>query len=91
MKPIEIIEQIKQTNPAALKGVDDKTAVRLLRLVFADIAKQVSASEDGVVAVAGLGRFRVRTVEVEKEGVKTSVKRILFTQWPAKKEAAATE
>jgi hypothetical protein len=89
MKPIEIIEQIKQTNPAALKGVDDKAAARLLRLVFADIAEQIKTSEDGVVAVTGLGRFRVKTVEVEKDGVKTARKRIVFTQAPTKKDAAA--
>jgi hypothetical protein len=91
MKPTDIIEQIKKTNPGVLRGVDDKAAARLLHLVFARIAQQVSEAEDGVVAVPGLGRFRVTTLSITKDGVAADRKRIVFAPWIANKDGAIIE
>lgn len=84
MKPDEIIAKIKETKPELLRGVDEKAATRMLRLVFAELARQIGAAEDGVILVPGLGRFVVKTVVVEKDGVETTRKRIVFRHLPPK-------
>jgi len=78
MKPIDIVERIKDENPEALAGMGDKQAARLIRAVFEELGKQLANAEEGTVKVAGLGGFRIRNVEVEREGTTVSVKRIRF-------------
>lgn len=78
MKVIELIEAIKNEQPDALGKVADKRAARIVRAALAEIARQIDASEEGTVKIAGLGNFRVRNVKRGKEGEEKTVRRVAF-------------
>ena len=78
MKPIEIVEKIRATNPAVLGKMNDKVAAQLIRSALSEIRKQLTAVNEGVVEVNGLGNFRVKHVEKEVDSAKVAIKRILF-------------
>lgn len=78
MNANEIVEKIRAESPALLSKIDDKVATRVVRATLAEIGKQLSQVEDGAVNLPGLGRFRIKQVEREKEGEKTAAKRIRF-------------
>lgn len=78
MKALDIVEQIRQESPALFGGMPDKKAVRLVREILTYVAKQVDSAEEGKLSIPHLGTFRVRHVERDKDGEKTSVKKIGF-------------
>jgi len=77
MKLGDIVKHIKNEKPELLGKLPEKRAVALLRESFAHLAKLLDEQEE-VVKVPGLGSFRTRLVEKEKEGQKTTSKRIIF-------------
>jgi hypothetical protein len=81
--PKDIIEHLKSANPK-LSIINDRQSVTLIRESLNLINEAVQNTNDDVVRVAGLGNFRSKTIEREKEGVMTTVKRIVFR--PAKKK-----
>lgn len=58
--------------------IPDKTLVTILRKVFGRIKHEIESTPDGVVKVTGLGSFRIKQVEVEKDEKKEVVKRVVF-------------
>jgi hypothetical protein len=86
MKIVEIIEKVSQNDPKALAGIPGGKAVSLVRAVFGQITHAIDTTDDGIVQIAGLGRFRVRMVEREIEGKKTFVKRVFFQAPVAKRD-----
>jgi nucleoid DNA-binding protein len=78
MKADQILENIKAQSPALFAKIDDKVAARLVKATLAEIAKQLTATDTGAVAVPGLGRFKVKPFEKEKDGEKKTGKRISF-------------
>jgi len=77
MKLIDIVKHIKNEKPDLLGKLPEKKAVTLLRESFVHLAKLLD-EQDEVIKVPGLGSFRTRSVEKEKEGKKTTSKRIIF-------------
>jgi nucleoid DNA-binding protein len=84
MKVIELVENIKKEKPELFGEMPEKKAAALVREAFAQIGKKLDemVDQDEVLRIKGLGTFRIRMVEKEKEGRKVSEKRILFR--PAK-------
>jgi hypothetical protein len=78
MKPIEIVERIKAEKPELLGKVPDKKAAQIIRAALLVLGKQVASMEDGVAKVPGLGNFRVKMVEREKDGQKVKVRKVGF-------------
>ncbi len=78
MKAIEIVESIKQSNPKLLGKMPEQRAASLVQAVLAELGKQLDAVDTGVLKVQGLGNFRIRQVEREKEGQKVTLKRVTF-------------
>jgi nucleoid DNA-binding protein len=78
MKTTEIVELIKQSNPKLLGKMPDAKMAKIIAAILREIGKQVSATESGDVKIAGLGTFKVRQVEREKDGNTVSVKKIAF-------------
>ncbi|MDQ9172261.1 hypothetical protein Q8A64_17765 [Oxalobacteraceae bacterium R-40] len=74
----QILEKIRTDSPALLSKIDDKVAARVVRATLAEIGKQLAQVDDGALSVPGLGRFKVKQVEKEKEGEKKIAKRISF-------------
>ena len=91
MKPIEIVELIKQQNPDALGNIPDKKAAAVIRKAFQELARTVRETEEGEVRLPGFGVFRIRQVEREKDGEKEMVKRVVFRPASEKKPTPEEE
>ena len=78
MKPLEIVESIKASNPNALGKMKDNVAAKVIQLAMAELAKQLNETEEGVVRVGGLGNFKVTKVTREQDGKPVAVKRIVL-------------
>lgn len=78
MKPNEIVDLIKEENPEIFDRVPEKKAARIIRLALVELGKQIESVDEGSLSVPGLGSFRVRKIEQEKNGQKDMIKRILF-------------
>ena len=78
MKPIEIVELIKKSNPNLLGKMPDARAANIIRAALGQLGKQIDATEEGAVKVPGFGNFNIKQVEREKDGVKKTVKVITF-------------
>ena len=80
MKPIEIVELIKKEDPEFLGKMPEKKAAKIIREALSQLAKQVDSVEEGVVKVPGFGNFRIRNVELEKDGQKVKTRRVMFNK-----------
>lgn len=88
IKPIEIIQKIRQTNPEVIGKVPDPRAAAILRAAFADIAKSVLATVEGEVQIPGLGRFVIKQIQREVDGESNTIKRVVFLPSPEPKPVA---
>lgn len=50
----------------------------IVRTTFEMMRHELDSTEEGVVSYSGLGRFRARAIEIEKDGAKRVEKRITF-------------
>ena len=82
MKPIEIVEKIKATNPKAFGALSPEKAAKLVNLVLVNVGKQVADTQEGTIKVAGLGTFIVKQREQMKGEEVVNVKRVVLR--PAK-------
>ena len=78
MKPIELLELIKEKRPNLLGKMPEKKAVALIQTALAELGRHIAEAEEGVVKVPPMGTFRVRMVEREKDGENVTVKHIVF-------------
>lgn len=78
MKPIEIVELIKISNPALLGKMPDARAAKIIKAALVQLGKHIDAENEGTIKVPGVGKFIVRQVEREKGGEKKIVKTIGF-------------
>lgn len=85
MNAKQLVATIKQETPDLLAGVPEGKAARLVLAALGQIAKQIEQTEEGILPVAGMGRFRVRRGEKDTEAGK--VVRTVVTFIPARKEA----
>ncbi|MDD5275251.1 MAG: hypothetical protein PHR16_04130 [Methylovulum sp.] len=92
MKPIEIVELIKQETPKVLGKTPDERTAKIIFAALRQISKQLDQTTEGNVKIPGLGVFNIRQVEREKEGQSVSTKKISFRAAKLKaKEGKATE
>ena len=85
----ELIERTSKEHPAAVAGLGGPAATKLLRAVFATLAREIDQAPDGPYKVSGLGTFRVRTVEEKAEG-KGGGRRVMFRADKPKPAGAKT-
>ena len=78
MRVSDIIEEMRQANPMALNGISEKDAQEFVSNLFKHMNGKLAAAEEGIVAFAGLGQFRVSKVEKEVEGATTTLTRFGF-------------
>ncbi|SMF95054.1 hypothetical protein SAMN02949497_2398 [Methylomagnum ishizawai] len=74
----EVVELVKGVDPALLKGIPDKKVAKIIREAFVQVSNQVENTEEGVIAVPGLGRFQIRKLEREVNGQTVFNKRVIF-------------
>jgi hypothetical protein len=78
MNPAEIVSLIKSKKPKLLENITDVQALGIVRAALTQINNQIEQTEDGLVVVQGLGRFRIKQVERKKEDQTVTVKRVIF-------------
>jgi len=78
MKPMEIVDRLKEDNPAIFERLPDRRAARIIRLALLELGKEIDSVDEGSVSIPGLGSFRIRQVEQEKAGHTGMTKRIVF-------------
>lgn len=78
MNVMELAEQLRKTNPNLMRGFEKNRAEALIRNVFKQMNDTLAGTEEGIVSYGGLGRFRVKKVEREVKGTKTSRTQIVF-------------
>ena len=78
MKPLELVNLIKKERPGLLGTLPEKRAARIILEALVQLGKQLNATKEGVVKIPRFGNFRVRPVEREKNGEKTTVRLITF-------------
>jgi nucleoid DNA-binding protein len=76
----EIVKNARADNQSAFGKVNDKRAAKILQAAFRQVNSQLNAAKDGNVAIGGLGRFAIKSVEREKGGVKVTKRRVTFRQ-----------
>ncbi|MGB2011227.1 MAG: hypothetical protein ACPHYF_06835 [Akkermansiaceae bacterium] len=75
--PKEIIDHLVSTNPN-FANLKSRQSTAVLRESLRLISNAIENTNNDVVRIAGLGTFRTKTVEREKEGAKTVIKRFVF-------------
>jgi len=73
----ELLASVSEESPEAVAGITDRGAIKLMRAVFAKLAREIDQAPDGAFQVSGFGTFRVLTAEA-KEGGKGGGRRVLF-------------
>ena len=76
----EIVKNARAENESAFGKVNDKRAVQILRAAFKQVNSQLDSAKEGNLIIRGLGRFAIKTVEREKDGVKVTRRRVTFRQ-----------
>lgn len=79
----DLLASLSSDKPGSLK-VSQADGTRALRAAFSTIVEHLSADGDRRVDIPGFGKFRVRMVELEKDGEKISRKKIMFKPEPSK-------
>jgi nucleoid DNA-binding protein len=74
----EIVKNARAENESAFGKVNDKRAVKILRAAFKQVNSQLESAKDGNLTIRGLGRFAIKNVEREKDGVKVTKQRVIF-------------
>lgn len=86
MNAKEVVELIKTEKPTLLGKMSEKKAAALIRNAFIQIGKRIDSMDAGEVKVRGLGNFRIKQVERNKDGKNTVVRRVIFRSKPLKKK-----
>lgn len=81
---LELAQLVKQSEEAVLANVPVPRIAKILSLGFQGLANRVDGMEEGRLVVPGMGVFVVRKIEVEKDGAKSELKRIILHRPVAK-------
>jgi len=89
MKLNEIVKTARAADSSAFGNINDQRAVKILRAAFRQVGNQLESAKDGVVVINGLGRFAIKNIEREKDGVKVTKRRVIFRSGGAGKRRRA--
>jgi hypothetical protein len=76
----DLVARIKTSESEALAKVPNGRAMTVLREALRLIKEEVEKTEEGLVNVPLLGQFRVRQVDVVKDGQTVKARRVLFVE-----------
>lgn len=82
MKINEAVAQAMISHERAFKDVSEAQAVKIVKVTLAQIVDEIDNIDDGKVTVPGFGTFVIKQVEREKNGEKTTLKRIAVRMKP---------
>lgn len=88
VKLADLINTAKSENAAAFGKINEKRAAAIVRAVLAQASQEIKNTEEGSIALLGLGRFTVKQIQVGKEGQKVVKRRVTFQAAAAKQKKA---
>ncbi|MCC2634642.1 MAG: hypothetical protein K0S48_2528 [Ramlibacter sp.] len=91
MKINEAVAKAMLTNERAFKDISEAQATRVVKAALAEIAKEVDETNEGKVSVPGFASFTVKQVERDKDGEKSTRKRIMARMKVRKSDADETD
>ncbi len=80
----ELAKQIQKDNLETLGKINEKKIVKIIKEAFSQVKNEIENTENESVKIQMLGNFKIRTVEREKEGEMTTIRRIVFRPSKAK-------
>lgn len=86
MKPIEIIQRIRLTQPDVLGKMPDARAAAVARAVLLEMAQIVKETKEGDLKFPGFGVFVVKQVPTVKDGLAVTVRRVVYRGGGGKKK-----
>ena len=89
MKLYELVQTARAANSSAFGDIDDERAVKIVRAAFRQVRIQIKSTEDDELIIGGLGRFAIKNIEREKDGVKVTKRRVIFRRGNAGKRRRA--
>lgn len=84
IRPMDIINRIKEEKPELLGKLTDRKANQLLHFAYTQIIEKVATLDEGVVKISGFGNFRVQQLKREKNGKTTTLRRVTIKLAKAK-------
>jgi hypothetical protein len=73
METKKLVQLLRSKQPEAFPpGVSDPAAAELLEAAFRLLSQRLRKADEGLFEVAGLGTFRIRQVQREKDGAKVT-------------------
>ena len=87
MKLIDLVKQIRETEPETLGSLSNSAVATVLRAGLGAVRAAIDEAGNEVVSVPLLGRFKSKDVESEQNGEKRTTRRTVFL--PAKERQAA--
>ena len=85
MKILELAQKIKDSNEEKLGKINEKRIAFIIRESLAQIKKEIEKNENESIRILGLGNFKTKIIEQDKDGNKILKKRIIFN--PAKERS----
>jgi hypothetical protein len=86
MKPIEIIQRIRLSQPDVLGKMPDARAAAVARAVLVELAEIVKETKEGALVFPGFGSLVVKQVPTVKDGQATTVRRVVYRSGVGKKK-----
>lgn len=87
MKPIDIVQRIRNHQPEVLGKMPDARAAALTRAVLKEMAQIISETREGQLKFPGFGTLSVRQVQTEQGGQQRTVRRVVYRGGLAQKIA----
>lgn len=91
MTLLELVQAAQAAKPQAFGTINEKRTVAIVRATLRELSKTIKNTEEGEVALPGLGTFVAKKVKVKKEGEITSRRRVIFRALKAKKKAVKAD
>jgi nucleoid DNA-binding protein len=91
MNTKEIAAAIKAETPKIVEGLSEASVERLIRATLGQISKAIEGQGEGMLTIAGLGRFNVKLVDKTGEAGVTKVRKVSYKAAPESVEAKREE
>jgi hypothetical protein len=78
MKVLELVQAAQSSRSKAFGTINDERSVAIVRAVIAELNKAIKNTEEGEIALPGLGVFVAKKVKSKKDGVEETKRKVMF-------------
>ncbi len=80
MKVLELVQAAQKSRAKAFGSINEKRSVAIVKAVLAELNNTIENTEQGRIALPGLGVFVANKIKLKKEGAEGFKRRIVFKQ-----------